>query len=70
MKNLTKFYIEKPAYEFETFVDPLNIGNYWFSSSSERWEQGKIVTLKYEEYQAELKIEILQEDENEKIMFR
>jgi uncharacterized protein YndB with AHSA1/START domain len=55
---------------FEAFVDPLKIGNFWFSSSSEKWEQGKIITLKYDEYDAQVVIEILEMEENKKIVFR
>ncbi|GIO31090.1 hypothetical protein J2TS6_22310 [Paenibacillus albilobatus] len=59
MNNLTKMKILKPAHEvFEAFVDPAKIGNFWFSSSSERWEQGKTVILKYDEYAAEGAIQI------------
>jgi uncharacterized protein YndB with AHSA1/START domain len=51
MYNITKFKILKPVNEvFEAFVDPAKIGKFWFSSSSERWEQGKTITLKYDEY--------------------
>lgn len=50
----TKFKIRTSANEvFEAIVDPKKIGNYWFSSSSERWEQGKKITLRYDEYEAE-----------------
>ncbi len=49
-----KMKIRNPANEvFEAIVDPGKIGNYWFSSSSERWEQGKKIILKYNEYNAE-----------------
>src|SRR5699024_11949398 len=37
---------------FEAFVNPDYIGGFWFSSSSERWEEGKTITLRYEEYHA------------------
>lgn len=71
MNNLTKFKLLKPAEEvFEAFVDPSRIGNFWFSSSSERWEQGKIITLKYDEYNAQLDIEILEIEKNKKIVFQ
>jgi uncharacterized protein YndB with AHSA1/START domain len=71
MNNLTKMKIGKPVNEvFEAFVDPLKIGNFWFSSSSERWKQGKIITLKYDEYDAQVVIEILEMVENKKIVFR
>ncbi|MFS0864355.1 SRPBCC family protein [Fredinandcohnia sp. 179-A 10B2 NHS] len=66
----TKFKITKPTNEvFEAIVDPERIGNFWFSSSSERWEQGKSITLKYEEYNAEGVINVLEIDPNKKIVF-
>ncbi|WP_160044374.1 SRPBCC family protein [Paenibacillus sp. USDA918EY] len=71
MNNLTKMKILKPAHEvFEAFVDPAKIGNFWFSSSSERWEQGKTVILKYDEYAAEGAIQILDMEADKKIVFR
>ncbi|MEH7435864.1 SRPBCC family protein [Neobacillus drentensis] len=70
MNNLTKFKIGKPANEvFEAFVDPSKIGNFWFSSSSERWEEGKAITLRYDEYNAEGVIKVLEVVENKKIVF-
>lgn len=70
MNNITKMKIEKPKDDiFEAFVDPDNIGNFWFSSSSERWEQGKTVTLTYEEYNAQGDIYIKEIEENNKIVF-
>jgi uncharacterized protein YndB with AHSA1/START domain len=66
----TKFKIFKPANEvFEAIVDPVQIGNFWFSSSSKRWEQGKKVILKYDEYDAEGTINVLEVQENKKIVF-
>lgn len=66
----TKLRINKPSYDiFEAIVDPEKIGNYWFSSSSERWEQGKSVTLRYDEYGAEGVIHILKVDDNSKIVY-
>ncbi|MGG6312603.1 hypothetical protein [Paenibacillus macerans] len=47
MNNLTKMKISSPAHDvFEAFVDPHKIGHIWFSSSSERWEAGKRITLR------------------------
>ncbi|WP_129690607.1 SRPBCC domain-containing protein [Gottfriedia acidiceleris] len=70
MNNVTKFNIFKPAKDiFEAFVDPTKIGNFWFSSSSERWEEGKVITLKYDLYNAEGKIKIIEVEENKKIVF-
>lgn len=71
MNNLTKIKIFKPVNEvFEAIVDPLKIGNYWFSSSSERWAQGKIITLRYDEYAAQGNIKIVKIEENKNIIFR
>ncbi|WP_201716296.1 SRPBCC family protein [Rossellomorea arthrocnemi] len=70
MNNLSQMRIQKPAHEiFEAFVDPEKIGKFWFSSSSERWEAGKTVTLKYEEYDAQGEIRILEIQEHQKIIF-
>lgn len=70
MNNLTKLKIFKPANEvFEAFADPSRIGNFWFSTSSERWEQGKIITLRYDEYDAEGDIKIIEIEKNRKIVF-
>lgn len=49
MNIVTKMKIMKPVNElFEAFVDPAKISNFWFSSSSDRWEQGKTITLRYD----------------------
>jgi uncharacterized protein YndB with AHSA1/START domain len=71
MNNLTKFKILKPASEvFESFVDPSKIRNFWFSSSSERWEQGKTITLRYDEYDAQVNINVMEFEVNKKIVFQ
>jgi uncharacterized protein YndB with AHSA1/START domain len=71
MNNMTKFSILKPANEvFEAFVDPSKIGNFWFSTSSERWEQGKTITLIYEEYNAQVDIAVIEIEVNNKIVFQ
>lgn len=71
MNNLTKMKILKSANEvFEAFVDPSKMGNFWFSSSSERWEQGKAITLRYDEYGAEGVITIKEIEVNKKIVFQ
>jgi len=71
MNNLTKFKILKPAHDvFEAFVDPTKIGNFWFSSSSERWENGKTVTLRYDEYNAQVDIQVIEVELNKKIVFK
>ncbi|MDF9760051.1 uncharacterized protein YndB with AHSA1/START domain [Peribacillus simplex] len=66
----TKFKIGKPTNEvFEAIVNPKKIGNFWFSSSSERWEQGRTLTLRYNEYDAEVVIHVLEVEENRKIVY-
>ena len=71
MNNLTKMNIVKPANEvFEAFVDPAKIGNFWFSSSSERWQKGKTITLEYKEYNAIVEIEVLEIVDYKKIVYR
>ncbi|MGM7702797.1 SRPBCC family protein [Pseudalkalibacillus sp. Hm43] len=70
VNNVTKMKIRKPAREiYEAFVDPVKIGNFWFSSSSERWAEGKTITLKYEEYNAQGDIYVKELRENERIVF-
>jgi len=70
MNNLTKMEIRKPAHDvFEAFVDPAKIGNFWFSSSSERWEEGKTVTLRYEEYGAQGDIHVIEMIDDQRIVF-
>ncbi|MBO7743352.1 SRPBCC family protein [Paenibacillus sp. MWE-103] len=70
MNNVTKMTIARPAHEaFEAFVDPAKIGGFWFSSSSERWEPGKTVKLRYEEYGAEGEITIKEIVQDRKIVF-
>ena len=60
----------KPANEvFDAFVDPAKIKNFWFSSAA-RWEQGQTVTLRYEEYNAEVVIEVIEVLPNKKIVYR
>ncbi len=71
MNNRTAMYIDKSAHDvFEAFVDPAKIGKFWFSSSSARWEQGKTVTLRYDEYDAEGDIRIQKIEADRLIVFR
>jgi len=70
MNNVTKMKILKPAHDvFEAIVDPAKIGNFWFSSSSARWEPGKTIKLRYEEYNAEGEIAVTEIVDNKKIVF-
>ena len=71
VKNVTRIMIRKPANEvFESFVDPARIGKFWFSSSSERWEKGKAITLRYDEYGAQGDITVIELESDRKIVFR
>jgi uncharacterized protein YndB with AHSA1/START domain len=71
MNNLTKIRVNRSAEDvFEAFVDPVKIGNFWFSSSSERWSAGRAITLRYDEYNAEGAIRVLEIETNRKIVFR
>lgn len=70
MNTQTKIQIQKPASDiFEAFVDPVKIGNFWFSSSSERWAEGKTITLRYDEYDAEGDILVLEVIDGQKIVY-
>lgn len=70
MDIITKMQVDVPRETvFEAFVDPEKIGGFWFSSISERWEQGKTITLRYEEYDAELNINIERVEDNQLIAF-
>ena len=67
----TKLKIAKPANKvFEAIVDPQKMSNYWFSSGSERVEQGKMITWRYDEYNAEITIYVLEVEDNKKIVFK
>lgn len=67
---VTKMQVNVPKENvFEAFVNPNQIGGFWFSSSSERWEQGKTITLCYEEYIAELEVQINSIEDNKSIEF-
>lgn len=67
----TKLKIAKPVNEvFEAFVDPKLMANYWFSSGSGRLEQGKTITWRYEEYNAEVELTVLEIQENKEIVFK
>lgn len=54
---------------FQAFVDPEQIGHFWFSGSSERWTPGATVTLRYEEYDAVVIIRVISITPNERICF-
>ncbi len=54
---------------YEAFVNPNLIGNFWFTSSSERWEGGKTVRLTSKEYGADFPIKIVEAEKPRKIVF-
>lgn len=64
---ITKFKILKPANEvFEAIVDPEKMSNYWFSSGTERLERDKTIAWRYDEYNAEVVIRVLEIEESKK----
>ncbi|MFD1206600.1 MULTISPECIES: SRPBCC family protein [Sporosarcina] len=66
----TKMKINKPVAEvFEAIVSPEQIGGYWFSESTGRLEEGKNVTLKYEEYNAEGEMNVLHVEQDKELIF-
>ena len=66
----TKFKILKPAKDvFEAIVDPEKMSNYWFSSGTGRIETGKTITWKYDEYNAEVLINVLGIKGDKEIVF-
>ncbi|MET3322502.1 UNVERIFIED_ORG: uncharacterized protein YndB with AHSA1/START domain [Peribacillus simplex] len=66
----TKFKILKPVNEvYEAIVVPEKMSNYWFSSGTGRVEQGKTITWRYDEYNAEVVINVLEVEEDKKIVF-
>lgn len=70
MDIVTKIQVNAPKENvFEAFVNPNQIGGFWFFSSSARWEQGKNITLCYEQYNAELNIQIEEIKKNKSIEF-
>ena len=60
--------INKPVHEvFNAFIDPEITTNFWFTKSSGKLEEGKIVIWEWEMYGAESKVHTIQIIENEKI---
>ncbi|MFD0698542.1 SRPBCC family protein [Paenibacillus sp. GCM10027628] len=71
MNNVTKIKIVKSASEvFEALADPAQMSNYWFSSGSGRLEPGKTITWRYDEYNAQVDIKVMQTEINKKIVFQ
>jgi uncharacterized protein YndB with AHSA1/START domain len=67
---ITKMKIFKPAHVvFEALINPEQMSNYWFSSGTGRLEQGKTIIWRYDEYNAEGTVNVLEVEENKKIVF-
>ncbi|WP_099362839.1 SRPBCC family protein [Fredinandcohnia onubensis] len=67
----SKMRIDKSTSEvFEALVDPEKIGNYWFSNSSGRLEEGKKITWLYQEYNAELTIKVVEVEQDKRIVYK
>jgi uncharacterized protein YndB with AHSA1/START domain len=68
---ISKMRIDKSSNEvFEALVDPEKIGNYWFSNSSGRLEEGKKITWLYQEYNAELTIKVVEVEQDKRIVYK
>jgi uncharacterized protein YndB with AHSA1/START domain len=66
----TKFKIFKPANEvFEAIADPDKMSNFWFSSGTDRIAEGKTITWRYDEYDAEGIVHVLEVIQDKKIVF-
>lgn len=71
MQVHTKLKIKKPASTvFEALVNPAHMKHYWFSYGSGRWEPGKTITLRYDEYNAEGTIDVTEVEANRRIVFQ
>jgi uncharacterized protein YndB with AHSA1/START domain len=70
MQVISKLRINKPASDvFEAIIDPEEMGNYWFSSGTNRVEEGKKIIWRYDEYGAEGAIKVQEVIINERIVF-
>lgn len=58
-----------PMQAYDAFADPMKIGNFWFSASSQRWETGKTIGLTYLEYGASFDIQVLEAAPGEHIRY-
>jgi uncharacterized protein YndB with AHSA1/START domain len=62
--------IHRPITEvFEAIVNPEQMSNYWFSSGTDRLAEGKIITWRYDEYNAEGAVKVLEIQEPYNIVF-
>jgi uncharacterized protein YndB with AHSA1/START domain len=67
---ITKMKVFKPADEvFDALINPEQMSNYWFSSGTGRIEQGKTVIWRYDEYNAEGPVHVLEVEKDERIVF-
>lgn len=59
MEITTKMKINADSEKvFNAFIDTNQLGEFWFSSTSEKIIEGKKVTLRYDEYDAEVNINV------------
>ncbi len=61
---------ESTSEVFEALVNPEKIGNYWFSNSSGRLEEGKKIKWIYQEYNAELTIKVVEVEQDKRIVYK
>ncbi len=54
---------------YEAFCSPDRIGNFWFSTSSARWEAGRTIRLTHKEYDADFDIIVLETVPGERIVY-
>lgn len=67
---ITKMKVFKPADEvFDALINPEQMSNYWFSSGTGRIEQGKTVIWRYDEYNAEGAVHVLEVEKDARIVF-
>jgi uncharacterized protein YndB with AHSA1/START domain len=60
---------KSPNEVFEAIIDPEKVANYWFSSGTGRVDKGKTITWRYDEYNAEVVIKVIDVDQDKRIVF-
>jgi uncharacterized protein YndB with AHSA1/START domain len=61
--------LKSSAEVFEALVNPEQMSNYWFSSGTARIEEGRSITWRYDEYNAEGNVNIQEVEHPSKIVF-
>lgn len=68
MHTITKLKIDcSPLDVYQAFIDPAKIKNFWFSSSSAIFEEGKTIRLTYDEYSYQGEMTVIELIPNQKI---